>query len=531
MLKHKTKIVGILAFLLSTTSFALVPVEGIIMGEANQDFQLDPLNFIFKDVRDKSQEGENKKVRTYFENYLSAEGLLNSCEILKPSEYSSPRQEVQAKRSVAASLQYLGLDLSIKAIGAYAKKLNVGEEEFSKLTNNLVTNYCSKNITVMSLRSVKASLGHYYKNVEEGIIPSVDSSPHATLLFKSNTEKTDGRSKEFSQVIKNFRAFCSWGGSPEDYRLLNPYLKNPIVMSQVMKKMLLSDVKVSCVDQICRPMNAAEFEKNFPLSRGSTGVKTDFSKLYCHHFRFQDQGKNKSIPEVSQWIKGAELEDPILETSQFISLLTGVPDLFFGVTKFNDIPVIVKSSIDERWNKWAKEVLGSFSKDLLFEESLKVKALPRRSVASLALDGFQMHFSVTLGEMDRLMDKADKLETSFDLKLSKNYLRGLRTKWDYLTREVDEQGQKEFKEEIARYVELHLKPKEKLFNQKMWNSTFSKLIAEELLAQSLAYRGPLFNSLKEEMLTVPVKFSYGLFALSYLRYRADVTNGRLKLTL
>jgi hypothetical protein len=84
---------------------------------------------------------------------------------------------------------------------------------------------------------------------------------------------------------------------------------------------------------------------------------------------------------------------------------------------------------------------------------------------------------------------------------------------------------------MARFVEAQVKDKEKLFSQKMWNQDFSRLIAEELLAQALAYKGALFDSYQEEVLTVPVNFSYGIFALGYIRYRADINAGRLKLNL
>ena len=50
--------------------FALVPVEGILLGEAVSDYQQDPLTFIFSDIYDKSHEGENTKLRLYsFNNH------------------------------------------------------------------------------------------------------------------------------------------------------------------------------------------------------------------------------------------------------------------------------------------------------------------------------------------------------------------------------------------------------------------------------------------------------------------------------
>lgn len=536
----------ILAFPLSVQ--ALVPVEGILMGEAQTDIQNDPLSALFKDTYDKSQMGENKKIKLYQMSYESGQNLNESCTYLGQPTYSTVWQESQAKRSTAATLQYVGLDTSIKAIGAYAKKLNIEEEDFKRLTKNLVTNYCSKNITIFSLRNIESSLKYYYDNPFNEMIPSIESSPFATEAVKNATEKNSSREREFDLVLKNFRAFCSWGGETEDYRMMTPYLSNRYIMSFVIKNMVgLQDkldekslkvlptpsdstVQVTCTDLICRKDTLVNFKAKFPPSVGSTGLFTDLSKLYCHHFRFQDEPKN-TIPQVKTWLKAQELEDPIFETSQFISLMTGVPDFIGGVESYRDIPLLVRSSIDERWNHWAKDVLTTFSRDLLYEESLKVKVEPNRDRLSLRTKGFKVDMTVTLGEMDRLMRVKDKLDLTFDLKISKNYFRYMRNKWDHLSKEVDLEGQKKLKEEVAAYVNVQLKEKEKLFSQKMWNQQFSKLVADELLEQALIYKGPMFDTYKDEVFRVPVRFSYGIFALSYLRYRADVAAGRLKLNL
>ena len=107
-------------------------------------------------------------------------------------------------------------------------------------------------------------------------------------------------------------------------------------------------------------------------------------------------------------------------------------------------------------------------------------------------------------------------------------MRFIRTKWNALSAQVDTEGQIELRKEIALFIEQQIATKEKLFLQKMWTNDFSRLIGDELLAQALAYRGPLFDSYQEEVLSIPVNFSYGIFAISYLRYRSDVNAGRLK---
>jgi hypothetical protein len=521
-------------------------VEGIILGEAAEEFQNDPLSAIFSDIYDKSITGENKKLKLYQSTYESGQYLHERCNYLGPMTYATPWQEKQARRTMVSTLQYIGLDTSIKAIGAYARKLEMTAEDFSKLSTNIVKSYCSRNNTLMSLNTISRALKKYFDEPVLNLIPSIESSPFAAERVKMMSEKMSSRSKEFDLVIKNFRAFCSWGNEVDDYRMLTPYLNNRFIMAFVVKNMLGvqdkidpvtfkvtyvpsdSTVQVVCKDLICRKDTLEESMAKFPLSAGSTGVLTDLSKLYCHHFKYQDRPQ-KTIPEVKEWIKSYELEDHVLETSQFISLMTGVPDFFSSIDAYEEIPLLARSSIDERWTKWANFVLSSFSRDLVYEESLKIRV---QSQDKLDFSyPFYIDLSVTLGELDRLVTTNDKLETKFELKLSKNFLRSMRTKTKILEDEVDVEGQKKFLEEIGRYISSQLKEKEKLLRQKVWNEDFGTIIAEELVRQVKTYRGTLFDSYQDEMLKVPVTFHYGMFALSYLRYRTDLAAGRLKLNL
>jgi hypothetical protein len=544
----KNILVGYSLFM-STLVFALVPVEGILLGEAVNEYQQDPLNYIFRDRYDKSSDEENSKFRLYRAALSGGVNLKESCGYLKAPTYATPWMEKQAKRSVVATVQYIGLDTSIKAIGAYANKFELSDDAFKKLSQNLVKNYCSKNITVFSIKRIEQALNYYYTNPQTELIPSVQNSPFMTSIYKEKTESLQARSNEFDQAVNNFKTFCSWGGDVTDYRLMVPFLSNNFIMSFMIKNMVglkakyeptkksvvftqsMDTVQVVCNDLICRKVAKERFNESFPLSIGSTGLFTDLFKLYCHHFKYQNYSTADTIPEVKTWVKKMELEDPIFETSFFISLMTGVPDVIFGVDTYRDLPIVAKSSIDDRWTSWANETLNLFSKDMLFEESLKIKANPRRDRLALRTEGFLLDFSVTLGEMDRIVDQNDKLTASFDFKLSKNYIRHVRSKWIEFSDNIDLEGRKAFRDEVAKYIDIQLKEKQKYFRQKMWNEDFSRLIVEELVEQVLAYRGPMFDSYKDEMLRVPVKFSYGVFALGYLRYRADVKAGRLKLNL
>jgi plasmid maintenance system antidote protein VapI len=535
--------VGILLVTLSFSVSALVPVEGIILGEAQDEYQTDPLKYVFRDIYDTSKSSENKKLKFYLSFYNDGAVLEDSCQNAGPLKYASSWDEKQARRHVAATLQYLGLDTTIKAIGAYSHRLELSQDDFINLKNNLIKNYCSRNLTVFSLKTIEKSLEYYFKNPPTSIIPDLATSPFATKKIKMASDKLSVRSKEFDLVIKSFRSFCSWSGDVEDYRLLAPYLQNSFIMAEVIKnisgvKRIIDEknfkvsttpsnetVQVVCMDLICRKETNESFKKKFPMSMGTSNLYQDLVKNYCHHFKYLGPVKS-TIPQISDWIAKSKTNENILETSQFISLITGIPDLLLGVENFKEISEHLKSSIDERWDQWAQKTLNQFSHDFMFEESLKIKLRPK---STDRINKISLVFDVTLGEMDRVVKDNDKLTVEFNLSLPKNYLRHLRSKWINLQNEVDFDGQKEFKKQTSQYVGTILKEKEKLFIHKIWTDELFQIIADELIRQVTSYEGAMFRSYRDEMLKIPVKFSYGLFALSFIKYRADVTNGRVKL--
>lgn len=514
----------------SLSLWALVPVEGLILGEATLDIQDDPLAQIFPEKGEETL--KDPKLSRYQDLYVEGSKLKASCEKYVPLKYGSPNQETVAKRSISASLQLLGLDLTVKSIGAYARHLNVSEEEFQKLSQNLVKNYCSQNVTVLSLKTIKSSLKYYYDNPETKIIPTFQEIKSAPASLKEASELMASRRKEFNEAVQGFRAFCSWGGDVDDYRLLPPYLNNPFIYSLIISRLTapakegLTD-KVLCKNLICRQVTDAEFKNQFPKGIGSTGLKTDLEKQYCFYFRNLDYAPKQTVPQVAAWIKAQELESPILSTNFFISLLTGVPDIFFGVSEYKELLALSKTNFEERWEKWAKNVLDNFGRKLFYEESLKVRVLPERNLASLPGKEFRVDLSVTLGELDRVFNDRDKVKSSFELKLPKNYLRSLRTKWNDMARNVATSDQEAFLAENADYMKNYLRPKEDLFRQKVWNEDFANIVSQEILRQVLGYDGKLFESYEAQMVSIPVTFNYGLFALNYLRYRADIKNNRL----
>jgi hypothetical protein len=529
------KMLGYSLLLMTLNVHALVPVEGILMGEAELEYQQDPLTRIFTQTFEKPLPEESARLKKFQSIYEEGYLLMNSCSKHEEPRYFSQGQLQTVRRSVAATLQYIGIDSAIKTIATYARKNEMSEENYQRLSSNLVKNFCSKNITIISLKNIEKSFGHYFEHPVPEMLPTVVASPFVSQNIKEATESLQARSREFDTAIRMFRSFCSWGGDVADYRMLAPYLKSPFIQGMLISKMSRNDdegFKVVCRDLVCRKAIELEFTRFFPTTMGSTGIVSDLEKQYCSHFRLLDYEPKRTIENVAEWIKKSELEAPLFETGFFISLMTGVPDFMFAVNKYSDLPLLLKGPVDERWNLWAKNSVNSFSHDLYYEESLRVRAEPRRNVAQIKYEGFKINFDVTLGEIDRLLKDKDKISLSFDLNLPKNYLRNMRSEWISMQKHLASEEEKTaFLEKNARYIGVYLAPKEKLFQQKMWNDQFPRLVSHELLEQVLRYEGDAFESYKDEMINVPVTFSYGVFALNYLRYRSDVQKGRLKVNL
>src|SRR5690554_4302983 len=424
--------------LLPIYSWALVPVEGILRGQADLDYQQDPLRFVFP-VLSKQEGEEARKLKLYHHRYQQGQYLNSTCSYYGPIDYGDTWKEGQAQRSVASTLQYLALDTAIKAIGAYGKELPIDEDSYNNLVNNLVNNYCSKNITIFSLKTIKASLKHYYDHPQQDILPRIEDSPYASEFYKNYSGGPQARNHEFEYAIEIFRDFCSWGGEITDYRMMGPYLSNRFIMSFVVENLTnkkqfwdeksssvslvdeTDTLTVNCDQLICRRVDSETFKQKFPLSVGSTGLQSDLEKLYCHHFRYLDF-KTDTIDQVKEWIKKQSLESVIFRQNLLLSFMSGVPDPFFGLPDYKELPFLAKSSIDERWSKWSRDVLDAFSKDLLFEESMKLNVKSKSDYITLATEGYSLNVAITLGEMDRMLGEVDKLTMKFDIELSQNYI-------------------------------------------------------------------------------------------------------------
>lgn len=478
---------------------------------------------------EKLQSAELVKIRDYQKLYNEAEKLKLTCDYRSDYRYANMRQEANARRSVVSTLQYLGLDISLKAIVKYSKLLDLSKDEFDNIVENLLQNNCSQNISVFSIKLLRKKFYYYYHNEDAADfkLPSVKDNQFFAANFQRLTNSIQAKKKEFNLTLKNFRAFCSWGGDTDDYRLLAPYVANPYIMSFVydhlkqkkIRPKKKEAVRVACDDLLCRRHEKRKFQKLFPRMIGSTDLYADLENLYCGHFRHQTYVTKGNVQQVNEWVKDQSLEDPYLETFQFIALYTGVPDLLIATDKYQQIGQEVLKAINNDWDQWAKSKSDQFVSDLLYEGPLQIDLMSKAVSDQVRQGDFNFELKYTLGELDRVLNLTDKIQATMYLEFPRSYLRWLRSAY-LKANNLSRYAKKEALEQKASlYFASQLEQKSQIFLIPMWSENLPKMLAKELIAQLSNYNGSRLDELGHDLVKIPVKLRYGLFALKYLRKR------------
>lgn len=546
--------IGIFLLVLITQVYALVPLEGIVYGDISDVRQYDPLRGLFNDsilFQNKSvNQFQREKIELYKAIQDQALNLVNSCEQERFYTYQSVWDEALAKRSVVSTLQFIGLNITTKAIVKYAKSFNIDENGFKNLVNNLLGNSCSKNLSVFSKKLLRNNFMAFYESEEVDFsFPNLKDSPYFTQNIIDYTNSRQFKRNEFNYTIKNFEALCSWGGDVDNYRLLAPYLTNPVIMAytynHLLRKKLIWDdkdkkaylvknenaIQVACEDLICRRRNFAGFNKLFPRMIGSTILKDDLNILYCNHFKEQSY-KTKGLSKgLKSWINNKEISESKIEPMNMISLITGVPDLFVGSKNYSEIQKAYNKTIQFRWDEWANGKSEQLITDLLYEESLFVDIVPGQNYEASRTGDFGLIFDFTLGELDRVLYETDKISSTFNLVFPKSYLKWVRNKYIEYNNKSEFDKMEEVEKNLATYIQTQLVTKKKYYTTKLWNKSFKNIIASNLIKQLVKYRGNKFNSFNKDKYKVPIKFRFGVFALRYIREKYQSAKDSRSLTL
>jgi hypothetical protein len=524
-----------LLFFFSHNLWALVPIEGALLGKVNEDFQKDPLDLVFssKLSNDKSQNQLELKLFNGF--ILEGERLSNSCSSRDKLIYSESWQERTAVASIVSSLQYVGLDVTTRAIGKYARVMDFSEEEYGHLVDRLIGNYCSKNITVISLKNLKENLLKRYETDNDFSLPAVSQNSFFPKEITKTSESLKARENELINTVKLFRNFCSWDGDHQDFRLMIPILRNPFIMA-FMNRLIEgttlafnSDkkaftyvktegtVKVLCRDLVCRPVADNEFRREFPRAIGSPELKIDLNRIYCSKFRDLDYVLKEQEEHIKKWINQQSLEDEKFLQMQMVALLTKIPDFLMGVSSYKDFIQVAKYGVDETWTNWAMNSNQEFTHDLYYEESLKISVADRKYYYFFLDPKFKVQIDLSVGEFDKTTVINDKIGFVYDMKINKSYARWIRTEYqNAITQEASEKA--------IQQMTNHIAPKLSHMSQQLkiapWSEGLNRLVAIELLEQFRLYQGNYFSELSSTDISIPLDFRYGVFALKYMNYRA-----------
>ena len=435
--------ISFLFFLCIFKAHTLVPVESLVLGDFSSLYERqknDPLEYIFRREKLLSSEADYKDLKKqlgYFRGfYLEGQKLKNYCKVERKIRYSNYKERIETKRSLLATLQYIGIDLTLRAISDYSKELELKKSDFNNLVQNLTNNFCSKNMTIISLRQLKKNFKLQFNSSGEKLqIPNIEKNPFfPQSLLQINGER-ERLEQEFMYSIKLFRSFCSWGNDAQNLRLLVPLVKHPSIMAFVIRQLTnrgliwdptlnknqpktnLKTVQVWCEEFICRRVDTKKFNSLRWKSIGSKSFRKDLEMLYCDDFLEAGYTYKNQEPRLKKIIEKKDLVEDHLMVSQMIALITGIPDFLVGAKKLEDGLDFTKASMERSWKRWAKEQNSQFNEEILFEESFIIEPVRKDLYFNNLNPGFGVKLDVNLGELDRVVSMLGKLKTTITIKV------------------------------------------------------------------------------------------------------------------
>lgn len=529
-------------------AFALVPLESVVLGNFSKEYEqayTDPLDYLF-DVTDVNtsmeDQGFKNKLAIYRGFYEEGRNLEEYCRNSTGIRYHKKWQREQTKLSMAATLQYIGLDLTSMAIGKYSQELGYSEEQYTNLVNNLVGNYCSRNTSVISIKQLKSfMLSLYTKNNFK--TPSLEGSPLFSFKLANLKPLNQIYQDELRATIELFKGFCSWGTMIDNYRLMTPIIRNPIIAAYLVRQLAsqqlawdpisnnvfikenAKSLKVSCRGLVCRKVDGLESAEKQFQGIGHESFSNDLKRLYCQDIRDKDfrlRGENK---KMKAWINDMTLDLQNLLVGQFTALLTGFPDFSFRVDSFTDYIRLSKLGLDLRWESWANRQIKQERHDLYYEEPLSIEVVDRELYFKPLRKNFQVQIDVNLGEFDRANQIVGKISTKFNVKIKRKLMYHLQNKI-LAGDQVDRNYDKTWMKKLEQTIEDQIAASQQKLLFAPWAKGLPRLVAVEVYRQLEHYEGFIFSSLETGDVAVPVVMNYAPFALKYIKelHRAKKSN-------
>ncbi len=549
-----------------SNAYALMPLENLLLGEYSierSDELRDPLDVLFQRYDQETSLQDNLKLPLGIskEDIQSPTELLkgriklglyrgfieegynleNECKAQKRDpRYPIPSEKDQAKRVFLATLQYKVLDITTYFLPAYAKFFEWSKDDYVNLVENLMGNFCSQNLTTLSLRNLKKNMIARYSSAGKIKLPSVKGNVYFPKEVGLLESRRSARAAEFAWTIELFKSSCSWGNDPNNYRLLVPLLRNPSIAASVIRELTgkgltwieeksspglenqVDTTRIACKNLICRKTSLDEFEKFLPRALGSTSIERDFKNLFCSEFRDADYQLKFQVPKISKKIKSRTFDEERFLNSQLIALLTGVPDILIMTPKFSDLKTIARTSLDQTWRFWADGQNENYKKSLAYEEALSIELVPTRLIFKKFRPKFSVELDVNQGEFDRVNNILGKIRTKMNLTFSKKFLKWARSQWKVIEAKKSVKKAERIKLPFKKMMEDQMDQLLSGYPVVPLRKEIDELIIDELLSQLSAYDGNYFDGDVSGFVEVPVYINYGLFALRHLKDRYQI---------
>lgn len=532
--------------------WALASIESLVLGNFAENYsenETDPLNYVFARAdRDKSQStniAHKRELALYRGFYEEGKNTLNYCKSKREISYGSDWEKIQVMRSLFSEIQYIGLDIITRALPQYAKALQFTRDEYSHLVHGLVGNYCSANLSVISKKELLNNFLVKFDKENTFKLPSVVGNSYFPQDLDTYLPPKTALEQEFKYTVKLFQSICSWGGNPTNPALLVPILKNPALMSFFTRQMdnqvidwkelentlfLKEDkntVQVWCDHLICRKTNRENFYHKVSYSIGGTNLSEDLKRLYCEDLRTLDYKPADNDERLAKIMNSRTFDEENFINSQFIALLTGVPDFLLRADKFTRGEDVLRSNIDSTWSKWAHSQTDKLHRELYFEEPLTLELLERRLYFNPQKAEFKVAFDVNLGEFDRINQRTGKVRVIFNIPIQRSFLHYYRE----TLKNLDPRNTAE-KERLIKRFKLQMaqgltEARDK-FIIPPWKGDLEALIAEELSEQLLLISDAHFVLPTLGFEAINIELNYGLFALKYINHQKTVQNARAK---
>jgi hypothetical protein len=221
---------------------------------------------------------------------------------------------------------------------------------------------------------------------------------------------------------------------------------------------------------------------------------------------------------VKDWVKSTQ-DQSWLQRQHMISFMTGVPNLWLAANKYSDMKEILKKGVAYHQEKWADQTLKQVHGQFYWEEPLEIR--PMMSYPSKKYP-FELHLSATLGDLDRMFLRKDKIDFRFDFTFSRNYLNWLKRQRKEYMAQVDLDGVQSLEKRLEQDILIQLQKRENHLPFKNSVNKLAALLAQEFMSKVITEYQPSALGGKDQMSKIPVNLYLGLFALNYINLRSDL---------